>query len=154
MHVTLAFLGQVGEDQVERVLEAAGAAAVGSAPFDVALTGVGRFPGHGAARTIWAGVDGRAADQVVRCGSAVRAELLRHGIPFDPKPLRAHVTLARVREGASADEAAAVAAAVASARLPDLRFRAGAVHVLESALGRGGPRYRSRGEAALVGPAR
>lgn len=154
MHVTLAFLGEVGEDQVARAVEAAGAAAIGSAPFDVAVTGIGRFPGHGPPRTIWAGVDGRAADQIVRCGAAVRAELLRHGLQFDPKPLRAHVTLARVRDGASGEEAAAVETALAAARLPELRFRAAALHVMESTLGRGGARYRSRGEAALVGPAR
>lgn len=153
MHVTLAFLGQVGEDQVERAVEAVSAGAIGSAPFDVVVTGIGRFPGHGPPRTIWAGLDGRAADQVVRCGAAVRAELLRHGLQFDPKPLRAHVTLARVREGASGDETAAVEAVLAAARLAELRFRAAALHVMESTIGRGGPRYRSRGEAALVGPA-
>jgi RNA 2',3'-cyclic 3'-phosphodiesterase len=153
MHVTLAFLGAVEEDRVPRVVDAARAAAAGNAPFDIDVTGLGRFPQHGPPRTLWAGVDARAADAVVRTGAAVRAELLRHGVPFDPKPLRAHITLARVREGAGAEDARAVAAALAAARIPALRFRAAAIHVMESALGRGGPRYTSRAAVPLVGRA-
>lgn len=150
MHVTLAFLGEVGDQDVPRTVEAARAAAIGTGPFDVGITGIGKFPEHGPPRALWAAVDAPAAAAILRIGASVRAELLRHGLRFDPKPLRAHVTLARVRDGADAGEARA---ALAAARVPAVRFRAETLHVMESTLGRGGPRYTSRAVVPLVAPA-
>jgi 2'-5' RNA ligase len=109
-----------------------------------------------------------AADRVVRLGGAVRAELLRRQVRFDAKPLRAHVTLARVRDGASDDEARAIAAAVTAARLDGLAFRADEVQVVESTLssrvppggsrvppgGSKAPLYSSRARIPLAGPSR
>lgn len=153
MHVTLAFVGQVADDRVPAIADATTVAAASHGPFDLALDRIGRFPGHGPPRTIWAGMGPAAADAVIRLGASVRAELLRHRVQFDAKPLRAHVTLARVRDGTSTDEARVVAAAVNAARLPHaLTFRAASVHVMESVLSSKGPRYSSRGEIPLAGP--
>ena len=107
MHVTLAFIGQVGEERVADVTAAVGVAALASGPVPVDLSTVGSFPEHGLPRLVWAGSGPRAAAAIVRIGASVRAELLRHRVPFDPKPLRAHVTIARVREEASAEDARA-----------------------------------------------
>jgi 2'-5' RNA ligase len=153
MHVTLAFIGQAQEDQVSRIVGAVRVAATGHGPFDVELSAVGKFPDHGRPRTIWAGTSARAADAIVRLGASVRAELLRHRIAFDPKPLRAHVTLARVRDDVTEDDARAIANAVSRARVAaPLTFRVVGVHVMESRLSPGGPLYSSRGELPLTGP--
>lgn len=153
MHLTLAFLGQVGEERVADVTASARAAAGTMGPFPVELRSVGRFPEHGRPSVVWLGTSPKAADAIVRLGASVRAELLRHQVPFDPKPLRAHVTLARIRDRSGDDEARAIVAAVNAARVPrDLSFVASAVHVMESRLSREGPLYSSRAELPLTGP--
>lgn len=155
MHVTLAFIGQVGEERVADVTEAVGVAALTSGPVPIDLSTVGSFPVHGLPRVVWAGAGPRAAEAIVRVGASVRAELLRYGVPLDPKPLRAHVTIARVREEASDVDARALAAAVTAARLGrELAFLASSVHVMESRLSSKGPLYSSRAEVPLVGPSR
>lgn len=149
MHVTLAFVGQLGEERVGDVAAAVQVAASSHGPFDVDLTGIGRFPDHGRPKVVWAGTAARAADAIVRLGASVRAELLRHRVPFDPKPLRAHVTIGRVRDDVGETDARAIAAAVTAARIRDLSFRASSVHVMESKLAPAGPLYASRGEVPL-----
>lgn len=150
LHLTLAFVGRIAEERVPDVVAAAEAAARGSGAFDVPLTAVGRFPDHGPPSVVWAGT-GAAAEAIERLGAAVRAELGRRRIPVDAKPLRAHITLARVRDGATADEARAIDAAVKAARTGTLAFRAEDVHVMESRLGPKGPRYSSRARIPLAG---
>ena len=119
--------------------------------FDVALDSVGRFPAGGPPRVMWIGTADRAAgSRVLELGAAVRAGLARQGIAFDAKPLQPHVTLARVRDSASAADAREVGALIARARAPEgAAFRADAVHVMESVLGPKGPRYTSRTSAPL-----
>lgn len=153
MHVTLAFLGQVGEEQVRDIHAAVQVAAGAHAPFDIELTGIGRFPERGRPKVVWAGTDPRTADAIVRLGASVRAELLRHLVQFDPKPLRAHVTVGRVRDDVSEPDARSIAAAVTAARLErGFAFRAASIHVMESKLSAKGPLYSSRGEVPLGGP--
>lgn len=149
LHVTLAFVGSMDEGRVADVVAAVQDAVRGARAFRVAFIELGRFPEHGPPRIVWAGTS--AAREIERAGGAVRRALEAHRVPFDPKPLRAHVTLARVRDGAGADGAAAVGRAVSVARVPEgLGFVADAVHVMESVLSRSGPRYSSRARVALV----
>lgn len=151
LHLTLAFIGSVGEERVADVTAAIEAAARECPPFHIAFDGLGRFPDRGPARTVWMGT-GAAAGPIERLAARVRGALAGRGVPFDPKPLRPHVTLARVRDGATERDRAAIAAAVASARVPaGLETAADAVHVMESVLSRSGPRYASRARTALVG---
>lgn len=153
MHVTLAFVGQVGEDRLPSIIDAVTVAASEHGPFDVELDAVGRFPEHGRPRGVWIGMGKRTSDAIVRVGASVRAELLRHRVQFDPKPLRAHVTLGRVRDDVSEDDARAIASAVATVRPERARtYPAVSVHVIESKLSPRGPLYSSRGEVPLSGP--
>jgi len=149
LHVTLAFVGSIEEGRVADVGSAVSAAVPAVRRFRVGLDTVGRFPPAGAPRVVWAGT-GPAAAPIQLLGARVRAELLHRGVPFDAKPLSAHVTLARVRDPVAADEAREVAALLRRVRLPEgLAFDVEAVHVMESALGPYGPRYSSRARIAL-----
>lgn len=149
LHLTLAFLGAVPESRLEVIIDAVRCAAAGAPRFPVAFDRVGRFPEGGTVRVVWAGA-GPAAPAFERLGSGVRAELARRGVPYDDTPLRAHVTLARVRENADPEEQRAVAAAIAAASVPEgLAFIAEAIEVVESVLSRAGPRYSSRARLAL-----
>jgi len=145
--VTLAFLGQTPDERLADVTNAVEAAASGVTAFDIELDRSGRFPPTGRPRVVWLGL-GAGAPNLIALGERVRAELGRSTIAFDNKPLRAHVTIGRVREDVELADARAIAASVEAMRLPHLRFRADGVVVFESRLSPRGPKYTPR---AVVG---
>jgi 2'-5' RNA ligase len=148
MHVTLAFLGQTPDERLVDVTAAAQTAASGVNAFDVELDRSGRFPPTGRPRVVWLGI-GAGAPNLLTLGEHVRVELGRRTIGFDNKPLRAHVTIGRVREDVDLVDARAIAASVEAMRLPHLRFRADSVVVFESRLSPRGPKYTPRAVVPL-----
>src|SRR5213593_3497951 len=122
MHVTLAFIGRMPDEGLAGVSGAVEAAAAGVNAFDIELDRAGRFPPTGRPRVVWLGI-GAGAPAVLQLGDRVRAELVRRKIAFDDKPLRAHVTLGRVREDVELADARAIAAATEATRVPRLRYR-------------------------------
>jgi 2'-5' RNA ligase len=148
MHVTLAFLGRTPDERLAEVTSAVEVAASRITAFDIELDRAGRFPPSGKPRVVWLGI-GAGAQALLALGDNVRAELGRRTIAFDDKPLRAHVTLGRVREEVDLVDARAIAAAVEAMRLPHLRFRADSVVAFESVLSPRGPKYTPRATVAL-----
>lgn len=91
-HVTLAFLGEIDEAQVRGAMAALDEACAGVGPVPLRSEGLGTF-GRPRDATLWAGV---AADPaLVALAAGVRERLAAHGVPFEDKPFRAHVTLGR-----------------------------------------------------------
>jgi 2'-5' RNA ligase len=148
MHVTLAFLGQTPDERLADVATAVESAAREVTAFDIELDRPGRFPASGKPRVVWLGI-GAGAPTVLALGERLRAELARREIAFDKKPMRAHVTLGRIREDVSLVDARAIAAGIEAMRIPHLRFRADALTLFESALSPRGPRYTPRSRAPL-----
>jgi len=148
MHVTLAFLGRTPPERLADVSAALEAAAGHVTAFDIELGRAGRFPTTGRPRVVWLGM-GAGAPALLALGDRVRAELARREVVFDDKPLRAHITLGRVREDVALVDARAIAAATEAMRVPHLRFRADAIVVFESVLSPRGPKYTRRGSAPL-----
>lgn len=148
MHVTLAFLGTTPDERSADVAAAADTAAREVTAFDIELDRPGRFPASGKPRVVWLAI-GAGAPALLALGDSLRAELARRELAFDNKPLRAHLTVGRVREDVSLVDARAIAAGVEAMRLPHLRFRADALVVFESKLSPRGPRYTPRARAPL-----
>ncbi len=96
-HLTLAFLGEVGETArwaVETALE--GGLRAKSAPRLV-LSGLGAFPSRSHPRVIWIGVN-EAQGTLEILAQAVRAAVRAAGLEVDDKRFAPHLTLGRVRE--------------------------------------------------------
>ena len=148
MHVTLAFLGWTPDERLDAAGEATRAAAAGHRAFDLTFTGAGRFPPSGRLRVVWLGI-GDGADALARLADSVAAQLRDRQLSFDDRPFAPHLTLARVRDEASAAEARTVAAAVETIAVPELRAHIDRVALVESALSPKGPRYSSRLEVPL-----
>jgi 2'-5' RNA ligase len=95
LHVTIAFLGEVGEDRlpvVRGTLERA-VANWGRSGLRLRLGGGGRF-GRGRFTVLWVGLTGEL-DALDRLARATRRELRRARLPYDRRPFRPHLTLAR-----------------------------------------------------------
>jgi 2'-5' RNA ligase len=97
-HVTLVFLGEVADQRtadvheaIQRAVDGWRATALG-AP-ELRLAGGGRF-GRGRFTIMWVGLDGDL-DALGRLSRTVRRELKRDRLPYDTKPFKPHMTVAR-----------------------------------------------------------
>jgi 2'-5' RNA ligase len=149
MHVTLAFLGAVDDARLDDVIAAAREAAATTKAFRISLDTVGRFPERGSPHVAWLGI-GEGSAEIGALAAAVRAAFGSRAIPFDDKPFRAHVALARVRERADREEARVVSQAIRAATPPAIAFIADAVSVVESRLSPKGPLYTDRATVPLA----
>ncbi|TNM64132.1 RNA 2',3'-cyclic phosphodiesterase [Streptomyces sp. NP160] len=98
-HVTLAFLGELDDDDVRRLLPPLRSAAAATGPVRLRLAGTGTF----GTSVLWAGVTGdveRLAALAAGVADAARAA----GVAIEERAYRPHVTLARAagRGGAGA----------------------------------------------------
>lgn len=143
-HITLAFIGEVGATECALATGAMERACLEAGAILLRPSSYGKF-GPSTDATLWVGFDG--ADDLRDLANAVRRELDAVDVPFDRKPFKAHVTLAR-------------RAKLDSARLPDLPYLppqpALAVGLFESTLSPEGASYRllesislEKGEAIL-----
>ena len=99
LHLTLRFIGDVSDTELQRVREALAAVQVG--PFPLGVEGVGRFPPRGQPGVVWAGV-GTAHPFLLRLRQQVDDRLLASGVPFELTPFVPHFTIGRVRESSPA----------------------------------------------------
>jgi RNA 2',3'-cyclic 3'-phosphodiesterase len=137
-HVTLAFLGQVEEPAVARLLPRLERAAGRHRVLRLAFCGAGAFPGPARATVLWSGLSGdRAA--LARLAESVAAGAGRAGAPPPDagRRFRPHLTLARCRMAADVSEL--VAALASSQGQP---WTADRIHLVRSRLGAAAePRY-------------
>lgn len=115
-HLTLAFYGEVPDDEVDRVVARTGRRLDGAVELRLSLTGAGHFGG----RAVWLGVTGDVA--------ALRS--LAGALDPGGRRYRPHLTVARVRDDTGT---AAVVAALSGYAGPV--WTAGAVHLVRSRLG-------------------
>jgi 2'-5' RNA ligase len=96
LHLTLAFLGEQGQEMVERLKGEL--SAIRSPGFRLCFSTLGGFPSHRNPRVIWAGLEPEA--RLERLASRVRAAVLACGVPLEERTFTPHVTLARVKQPA------------------------------------------------------
>jgi 2'-5' RNA ligase len=96
LHLTVRFIGEVDEPRAA-TLAAALQPPLSIEPFDLAVSGVGAFPGSGLVRVVWVGLSG-AIDALHAVEHEVSARLAECGVPREDRAYRPHLTLARVRE--------------------------------------------------------
>ncbi|TQM43050.1 2'-5' RNA ligase [Pseudonocardia cypriaca] len=95
-HLTLGFLGDVGDETRADLAARLGRAAAKHPPMRLAMHGAGRFGD----RVLWTRIAGDVA-ALGRLAASVQAAARRAGIDVEGRPYRPHLTLARGREGAS-----------------------------------------------------
>ena len=91
-HLTLAFMGELCDAEVSRALCAMERACAAGAPVTLTCWGLGTF-GKARDATLW--LDVTPTPELAALAEAVRGELAREGVPYEGRPFKAHVTLAR-----------------------------------------------------------
>jgi len=115
LHVTVAFLGDVADERLDAVTDALGRAADGPAP-SVCLAGGGRF-GRGKFTVLWTGLGGDV-DALRGIAGAARRSLKKARLPYDDRPWKPHLTIARPGDRLDRAAVAADRAALAGYRGP------------------------------------
>ncbi|MBN2307849.1 MAG: RNA 2',3'-cyclic phosphodiesterase [Candidatus Hydrogenedentes bacterium] len=135
MHLTLRFLGDIEEPDVDTIREILAAAYAGAESFDLDVRGTGVFPNASKPSVVWAGVvpiEGplkrvQAAAEEAACAIGLKPERRR----FHP-----HVTLARIKEPARSGSLAALL--VREQAFDGGSFSVGSVSLFSSRLDAGG----------------
>jgi 2'-5' RNA ligase len=96
-HLTLAFLGDVPDADLDRIGQAAGAAAATVPPFQLMLDGLGMFPSPGRARVVWVGAAGADVGVLKQLQRSLLAALRAIGRPPAHDRFSPHVTIARIK---------------------------------------------------------
>lgn len=103
IHLTLKFLGNIPSKRVAEITEAIEEAAQGIPPFHLEISGLGAFPSLRQARVFWVGVGGEV-DKLSGLQQNIDSALAALGFAKEERPFVPHLTLARIREGASPPE--------------------------------------------------
>jgi 2'-5' RNA ligase len=91
LHVTLKFIGEKSEDEVEKIKRAL--SSISADTFELSFHGYGFFPGARSPRVFWVGSDG--GSKLTSLAASVDEALVQLGIPKEEHAFNAHLTLAR-----------------------------------------------------------
>jgi 2'-5' RNA ligase len=118
IHLTLKFLGNIPAERVTEMTEAMKKATQGISPFHLEISGLGAFPSLKQPRVFWVGISGEL-DKLSGLQQNIDSALAALGFAREERPFVAHLTLARIREGASASERGGFGELVGTATFED-----------------------------------
>lgn len=99
-HVTLKFLGNIRPELVDLVSDSLGAPADRSTLFQLGLARLGMFPNDKRPKVLWAGLDGDL-EALSALHREVEEAMAPLGFAPEDRPYAPHITLGRVKRGAS-----------------------------------------------------
>lgn len=109
MHLTLAFLGYLTDEQLDAAMDAAHIAALQAVPFEYRLKGLGIFGSKSQPRVFWMGIEDLPSGKIQ--GSPLQhvhrvlsKELELRGFELEKRPFSPHLTLARIKQPLTLDE--------------------------------------------------
>lgn len=151
MHLTLKFLGDIEEAQVEPIRQAFASRVMTVPGFLVEVGSLGVFPDLRMPRVLWVGLSDQPGHTqgLVRLAEEIEAALEALGFSREPRPFNPHLTLARIKEGGRA-----VGKALSAGGILEQEVRHGSVPVetvslMKSDLKPSGPVYTRLWEVSL-----
>jgi RNA 2',3'-cyclic 3'-phosphodiesterase len=148
-HLTLAFLGEVGEEVLPNLATRLERAAHRHPPQHLAIAGGGAFPSARRAQVLWAGFAGDDK-ALASLADSVAAGARRAGAPppGQHKKFRPHLTLARCRSPADVSKLT-----LALTTFTGTTWMAESIHLVRSHLSAGPPQYEALASWPLQGRA-
>lgn len=149
LHLTLKFLGDVPLSLMKNVVTVMEEIAGSTRPLRLGITGLGAFPSQTRPRVLWAGLGGDIRP-LAALANETDAALVKLGFPRETRPFTPHLTLARVRPEAPAEETRSISDAMASFPLPTgMEFVADGMSLMKSVLRPEGASYSRLASASL-----
>lgn len=148
IHLTLAFLGELSNDQLEKAMAAAQYAATTGNPFAYRLSGLGTFGPARQPRVLWMGVsEPSGALHLVQRALALALE--QQGLPTEQRPFSPHLTLARIKSPLPPEQLQLLQRLLSRYQFSTSSYRVTHLSVMKSELARTGARYTCLRECAL-----
>ncbi len=137
IHLTLRFLGEVGEWQLDDLKRLCAEIAAEFQPFSLRLKDTGYFPNFRQPRVLWVGLAGETGI-AAELQERLEEGLITIGFDQQDKPFKAHLTIGRVKSGKNVKQ---LVAASDMYPLPELSFEVGEIVLMKSDLHPAGARY-------------
>ncbi len=148
IHLTLKFLGDISNANVDLLAQALRNECEQHPPFQVSVEKLGCFPNLRRPRVIWVGLV--VPPEIIRLQRQIEAITIRLGYPAEDNPFAPHLTIGRVREQATPAEVQGLRAALETTQIGLIgTFTASAVHLFKSDLKPAGPVYTCLASALL-----
>jgi RNA 2',3'-cyclic 3'-phosphodiesterase len=107
VHLTLKFIGEIGQNRVADLSQAAAAAVAGFSPFEILIKNTGSFPKQGTPRVFWIGVDDYS-EKLKQLQGKLEDECVQLGFAREARTFNPHLTIARGRKPRGAPALAAL----------------------------------------------
>ena len=147
IHLTLKFLGDTSQAQVEKISEAASLSVAQFQLFKIEVAGSGAFPTRSVPKVLWIGVndlEGKLADLHAR----LEEECALMGFKKEERRFHPHLTVARLRKP---QDARRLAAAHNQLQFESIEFDVSEVFVIRSELSSAGSKYTTISRHPLNG---
>lgn len=138
IHLTLKFLGNIKNTDIDAIGSAMQSAAAPFAPFTLSATGLGAFPSVKRPRVLWSGVGGDV-EILARQHSRLDEQLSELGIEKENKKFKGHLTLGRIKGKVNPDSI--IDAFSRCGNTASRGFVADRLYLIKSELKPGGPVY-------------
>lgn len=139
--MTVKFLGEVKDDDVNGICDAVQSAAAASSGFDLTVEGCGCFPPRGGVRIVWAGLN-EPTGALLSCVEGLETALAEIGFPREGRAFSPHITIGRVKFDESGG---AIRRVVDRHTFPSARQSVDSLTLMSSVLSPTGPTYTSIG---------
>lgn len=96
IHLTLKFLGEIGEEKVKKVFQTAEIVGREFSPFSMKIEGMGIFPNFSRPQVVWIGVK-EEEEKLKSLVASLGKELKKEGFPEEKREWKPHLTIGRVR---------------------------------------------------------
>jgi 2'-5' RNA ligase len=150
MHLTLKFLGNIAPAMIDQITEAMTEATQKVPPFNLDVQQLGAFPNLKRVQVVWLGLGGEI-DKIKQLHQFIEANLARLGFAPEQRPLKPHLTLARVSNEASPDERQRFGELIASTKFETIQIiRVESINLIRSQLTREGAIYSQISSAELL----
>jgi len=97
VHITLKFLGEVKDNDVERLKDIVKDVVADTKIFEVDYKGLGTFPEGKTPRVIWVGIK-KGTDELKKIADSLEVLLSKSGFRKEEREFSAHITIGRVKE--------------------------------------------------------
>lgn len=149
IHLTLKFLGNIAASRVAEILGALETAAESVPPFRLEAGECGVFPNVRKTQVAWLGLRGDV-EMLAQLQQRIDLAMSRLGFARETRAFRPHLTLARVRDRATAEERLRFGQAFLQAKLSlNSIIMADRIHLIKSQLTREGAFYSRLGDVEL-----
>ena len=146
IHLTLKFLGEISEQQVDQVREVLNKISSHFKPYEITLSGVGAFPKLEHPRVVWVGIDS-GKNETKRIAGVLSAELEKVGFQKEDREFKSHLTIGRVRGSKNKDTLKSTIQSISFA--PQSKIPVNHITLYQSTLTPQGPIYTPLHKSSL-----